>query len=245
MTSTKTLLAAAVALTAFAAVPATAAIIGVTGPNSFSGASENAGAAPEQITPASGFNVGDDDATNDRMQGFNEVQSFVLSRAIEVNNDGIFSNTGIIGAGTRVSSHFIFLNNSGAGNLNHGLNGAPVVWEFDGAILGVMSDSGGRLENESTDILGADGVIYPGGGTGTLFNARGFETSAPFADVANDFYAVGLGPNVLEIGMNVTEPGDWVRVVTAATPVPLPAAGWMLIAGLGGLGALSRKRRAA
>lgn len=33
------------------------------------------------------------------------------------------------------------------------------------------------------------------------------------------------------------------RITVDPSPVPLPAAGWMLVAGIGGLGALSRRMR--
>ena len=36
-----------------------------------------------------------------------------------------------------------------------------------------------------------------------------------------------------------------ISFYNSAAPVPLPAAGWLLIAGLGGLGALARRRKAA
>ena len=43
------------------------------------------------------------------------------------------------------------------------------------------------------------------------------------------------------------EPGrvSHISFYNSAAPVPLPAAGWLLIAGLGELGALARRRKAA
>ncbi len=170
-------------------------------------------------------------AENAAMWGFNEVQGFTLLSDLAV--DG-----GFVAAGTRVSSHMIFLNTAGNGLTKHGTDGAGAVeWTFDGNILGVMSDKTGKLEAASSGFLGAPGTFYPG-----AFNARGFESNS--AARTNDFYTVSaIFGNVLEVGMEVTEPGDWIRVITAApTPVPLPAAAWMLLAGLAGLAAAGRRR---
>ena len=201
---------------AILAVPASAAIVSVSGPLSSAGALASIIAAPTSVV---------DDAPgaeNTGMQGFSEVQGFTLLSDLAV--DG-----GSIAAGTIVDSHMIFLNSSGTTFIRHGIGqGGPVQWTFDGTILGVMSDQRGTLEAASNSILGALGTAYPGG-----FGARGLE--------GNDFYSVA--GNVLSLGMAVSEPGDWIRVVTQApAPVPLPAAGWLLIAGLGALGAAARRR---
>jgi len=80
---------------------------------------------------------------------------------------------------------------------------ANVEWIFDGPILGVMSDAGGTLEAASSGILGATGTTYPG-----AFSARGME--------GGDSYSVA--GNQITVTMTASEPGDWIRVVTADTP---------------------------
>jgi hypothetical protein len=40
-------------------------------------------------------------------------------------------------------------------------------------------------------------------------------------------------------------PANWTDPVIVGAPVPLPAAGWLMLAGLGGLAALRRAKRAA
>ena len=208
------------------AAPSSAAILSVSAQLSSAGTAAEIIAAPLSII---------DDAPgaeNTGMQGFNERQGVTLAGAVAV--DG-----GSIAAGTVVDSHMIFLNGSGSSLLTHGFGqDGGVQWTFSGTILGVMSDSNGTLEAASNSVLGAVGTTYPGS-----FGARGLEGN-PFDNFNDDFYS--FTGSVLTLGMRVTEPGDWIRVVTASpAPVPLPAAGWMLIAGLGALGAAARRRRPA
>ncbi|RED45773.1 PEP-CTERM sorting domain-containing protein [Aestuariispira insulae] len=165
--------------------------------------------------------VEDDHAANQHQTlqlGFDERQSVTLGADLAV--DG-----GIISAGTTVSSHMILFNTDGTDRAS-----ALAEWTFDGVILGVMSDAGGTLEAASNAILGLGSVIYPG-----AFPARGFE--------GRDYYSV-VGAS-LEVLMEVTEPGDWIRVVTASRDVPAPES--MLLFGLGllGLGLYGRRRRSA
>ncbi|WP_414548930.1 hypothetical protein [Anabaena sp. CCY 0017] len=105
-------------------------------------------------------------------------------------------------------------------------------WTFDGDILGIMSDSRGRLEAASNSILGATGTTYPGS-----FNARGFENGSNSGD------QYSFSGNTLDLRMRVTQPGDWIRVVTAATSVPEPFSVLSLlgIAGVFGYGIKRRK----
>ena len=207
------------------AVPAEAVLIGVSGPNSSSGTAPAIIAAPADIL--------DDIVTNNGMQGFDEAQGVVLTSDLAV--DG-----GTIAANTRVSSHMIFLNSSGTSRIGH----FGVDWTFDGIILGVMSDKGGTLEAASSSFLGAPGTNYtitsPGSGPAAPFNARGLEANDGTGLGPNDGYAV-IAPNTLRVGMLVTEPGDWIRVVTAATPVPAP--GTLALLGLGLLAGAGLRRR--
>lgn len=208
------------------ASPAQALIMGVSGPNSSAGTAAAIIAAPPNALDDIVFNTG--------MEGFNEAQGVVTTVAHAT--DG-----GFIPLGTRVNSHMIFLNSQGTASLSH----FSVAWTFDGAIIGVMSDSNGNLEAASTFELGAPGtnytVTFSGSGPAAPFAARGLEANDGEGDGPNDGYML-INPFTLLVGMYVTEPGDWIRVVTA-TPVPEPSS--LVIFGLGmlGLGMLLRRRR--
>jgi len=154
--------------------------------------------------------------TNLAQQGFDEMQNVLLAAALGV--DG-----GAIAAGTRVDSHMIFLN-----NLSGGTSHASVIWTFSGTVLGVMSDGPGALEDASTALLGAAGTNYPLGS----FPARGFEGA--------DTYLIA--GNTLSVDMFVSQPGDWIRVITA-TAVPEPGTLALLGIGLFGMGLMRRRRK--
>jgi hypothetical protein len=158
------------------------------------------------------------------MQGFNEAQGILTTVAHAV--DG-----GVIAAGTYVDSHMIFLNSAGGASLRH----YDVVWTFSDPILGVMSDIGGSLEAASTFELGAPGTNYtatfPGSGPAAPFSNRGMEA------YPQDWYTV-VTPYTLAVNMYVTEPGDWIRVVT----VPVPGAVLLGVLGLSVVGVKLRKR---
>ena len=188
---------------------ASAALTDVSGPNS------NLGYAAEIISAPS--HAEDDNVTNSAMQGFDEVQNVILSKdyAVDFSADG----SGKIHKGTRVSSHMIFLNSESTTYLEHN----DVVWTFDGDILGIMYDRSGKNESASTGELGLPTTVY------STFGGRGFES--------NDVYSVS--GNQLTLSMLVTEPGDWIRVVTAS---PVPAPGALLMASFGTF-AVGRFRR--
>jgi PEP-CTERM motif len=164
--------------------------------------------------PASATNAA---VTNMAQQGFNEKQGVFLSSAVAV--DSGFLPTDIV-----VNSQMIFLNIAATDGTIVGNGG--VNWTFDGAILGVMSDFSGALENLSTSLFGAPGTTYPGSG----FGARGMEV--------NDGYTIA--GSVLTVNMTVSQPGDWIRVITQATSVPEPATLFLLGLGLLGMGASRR-----
>ena len=212
----KNVLISAGLVMAMTAAPAHALIIGVAGPASSAGTAPSIIAAPAHAL--------DDVVTNTGMEGFNEAQNVTTTVAHGIDGGGS------IAAGTTVSSHLIFLNSQGSASLSH----FNVRWIFDGIILGVMSDSGGSLEAVSTFELGAPGtnytVTFPGSGPAAPFPARGIENNVgPGGPYPNDGYTVS--GNAISVGMSVTEPGDWIRVITAAS-VPEPSLLLLLSSGL-------------
>jgi len=187
---------------------------------SVSGALSNVG-APAAIISAPAL-INNLAVSNLGQQGFDEKQNVLLGANLAV-------DAGIIAAGMRVDSHMIFFNRvRGSAAVNHfGVN-----WVFNGNILGVMSDNGGLLEAASNGVLGAAGTLYPG-----AFSNRGLES-------LTDSYTI-LG-NILNVGMHVTSPGDWIRVVTLSSgvsPIPLPAALPLYGAGLAVLGLIGWRRK--
>lgn len=143
--------------------------------------------------------VAPDGATNQRPQGFNEQQNIRLPADLVVDN-------GIIPAGTVVNSHMIFLNPGPSNTIN--FNGA--TFRFDGDILGVMSDTGGQQEADSSALLGAIGTTYPAAYTG-----RGLETGTPLFPFGTENYNVSGDTFRLSLRAGRGE-GDYIRVITTS-----------------------------
>ena len=204
-----------VMLLGYLAYFAQATLIGVAGPNS------SAGTGPA-IIPAP-TDVLDDLVTNTGMQGFDEAQGVVTTVAHSLDG-GV-----IVPMGTTVDSHMIFLNSEGSSLLSH----EDVTWTFSGLIIGVMSDPGGALEAASTFELGNPATNYTVGAGAAPFAARGLEGGDALS-------GGGAGTNFLTVSMQVTEPGDWIRVVTESTipgtPIPEPGTVLLLGSGIIGLG---------
>jgi hypothetical protein len=162
------------------------------------------------------------------MQGFDELQNVTLPRDIQ-------TDQGVISAGTVVDSHMIFLNR-GADLIPEYLRQCEQDWTFDGLVLGVMSDKSGTYELASTDILGLPTTVYP---TGTSSSGRGLKGNYGSGG-PNDGYVIN--GNSLTVAMKVTQPGDWIRVVTSdVREVPEPSSMLLFATGLLGLARLGRK----
>lgn len=157
-------------------------------------------------------------------QGFNEMQGVVLGSALDV--DGATD----IAAGTVVDSHMIYLDVEG----NAIVSVQGVEWTFSGIILGIMSDINGALEAASNSLLGAAGTTYYAGS----FANRGLEAG----DVNDN---ISISGNTLTLGMRVSEPGDWIRVITAHSRarVPEPLMPVLMLMGIAGLVSVRRGRK--
>ncbi|MCH8882896.1 MAG: hypothetical protein IIA41_05275 [SAR324 cluster bacterium] len=128
-------------------------------------------------------------------EAFDERQNVLLTVPLPV--DG-----GSLPTGWIVDSHMIFLNQpDGTLGVTSGVTvDVDRLWTFDNPVVGVMSDFTGSLEVASSPLLGAPGTVYPA----APFGARGMEGA--------DGYVVA--GNTITVTMGVTQPGDWIRVIT-------------------------------
>lgn len=190
-----------------------ALLISVGGPNSTDGTPAAIIAPPTHVL--------DSMVTNTGQQGFTERRGILLTSDLAVAG-------GVVAAGNRVDSHLIFLNAPHTNGITHRL----VNWTFDGDVLGVMADNIGAQELASTPLLGLPGVIYPI----ATQAARGFEGGSL------DNATLPMS-NVLQVTMDVVQPGDWIRVLTVSQ-VPEPATLALLLpAAIGMAGARRRRSR--
>lgn len=156
-------------------------------------------------------------------EAFNEDQGVLLGSAVNVDD-------GSIAAGTTVDSHIIFLNARGSAT------DIDREWTFSGKILGVQSDIDGGLMAASDSIFTSNTYFTDVTG-GSGFSYQGLES--------NDGYMIiGTLLNQLTLTMKVSEPGDWIRVITASA-VPVPAAIWLFGPALLGFVGMRRKSKLA
>lgn len=155
--------------------------------------------------------------SNTHILAFNEAQNYLLSADLQ-------TDSGVISSGTRISSHMVFLNRA-TGNSSLSRSGTVTFSEM---ILGTMTSLNGSLLALS-DYLGSP-TTY------TNFNNRGLE-----ADDTSTFAS-----DTLSVSLSVTQPGDWIRVITEApVPVPVPASFALMGLGLASLAGLRRRRKSA
>ena len=126
---------------------------------------------------------------------------------------------GGVSAGDVIESYYVFFDPRTSKSLE-------AYVDFSTEILGVATS---LASLNATDIFGAPSVTY------LSPNLRGLE--------ANDSAALsGLQRVVLD--WKASTPGDYIRVLTVSE-VPLPAAAWVFLAGLGGIAAKTRRKKAA
>ncbi|MEP2101127.1 MAG: PEPxxWA-CTERM sorting domain-containing protein [Parasphingorhabdus sp.] len=171
------------------------------------GSAEANGGVFQQLNPAPGFTLGDNNQQSNNLFAFDEQQSVTLAAAV-----------GGLAAGTVVNSHYVFF--------DPGPSRRAIGYvDFDGDILGVLD---AKSDMDLTDAsLGNPNVNY------LSVALRGLES-------ADSFNVVG---DRLNLNFRASDPGDYVRVLTAAPAVPEPATWAMMIGGFGLVGGAMRRRR--
>lgn len=121
---------------------------------------------------------------------------------------------------------------TGAGNFDIEFNYGDIEWE-----TGAASGGTGGLGGDSARAGFSNGT----GAAGTFFELAGSAVNGAF---------LNGGPNELVSSTNIGEPGRWLftarngSVDPGVSEVPLPAAAWLLLGGLGALGIAGRRRKA-
>lgn len=161
--------------------------------------------------------VGENTFDTPNLYAFNEDQNILLGAPLVVD-----VGTSPIAAGTFVASHYVFFD-PGPGQTMIG------TVDFDAPILAIVTSTGNLF---ASDFLANTGVNYLNPAN------RGLE--------AGDFVTIS-GPNQIEFNVFASNPGDYVRVLTAFSPTAAPEPATLAI--LGGAAAAfglwrTRRRRA-
>lgn len=115
------------------------------------------------------------------------------------------------------------------------------------------ADLYGTFDPVTLPAIGSGQTVEPSVGTGIGWVLRFFDPvlAVPFGYVSGDNFSFENelpGASIASLGLFANPPSSTFGPVTidyVVNPIPLPAAGWMLLAGVGGLVAASRKRRRA
>lgn len=157
------------------------------------GSAATNGGVFEELDPAPGFAVGNNNQQSNNLFAFNEQQSVTLTSAV-----------GSLAAGTVVNSHYVFFD-PGPGRRAIGFV------DFDGDILEVLDSR--NILNSTDALLGNANVNYLNPG------ARGLENNDQFNIAGNrlniDFRASSPGDfvRVLTVAPSVPEPASWAMMI--------------------------------
>jgi hypothetical protein len=113
-----------------------------------------------------------------------------------------------------------------------------------GVSLSASGDGVGLFDNAITPVLQA--YISFGATTatgGTVDNAAGINDTTGASSNVTARSIVGTNGGFLSSGNQIGSPGSIANA--SVSPVPVPAAAWLMVSGLGALGAMARRRRQA
>jgi len=179
---------------------------------------------------------------------FDERQSYELSSDLMVDRLSGTTSAGTINSGTVVNSYFIHADPLGSGTDPADVVNISGTVTFDTAILGLIW-TGQACNNcpvspkylDASDYLGAVGTIYPTGSLG-----RGYEVEDFYAiNGTQDFVIISEDGFSLTTLSSAAQPlfSDQLRVITAASPVPLPLPVMLFCSGFLALIGFARRNR--
>ena len=140
-----------------------------------------------------------------------------------------------VGVDSTTAQTFTFTNDSSSKPLSvEGLTLSFNNTRTDGGVSALVALAPATWTLTTPASVGAPTAFFPIVGT----------AAAAASVVFLPTFTVDVGES-FTIAFNLTQPGTSGSFSFAATPVPLPAAGWMLLSALGGVAAISRRRKAA
>jgi hypothetical protein len=154
------------------------------------------------------------------------------------------SLTGLVSVGDTFSIAVV-VDNGGATTISQ-------TWSIADTISAVVT-AGTYVGNWTADFYTSSSTGFTTDATGALTIASWFGTF----DSPSSIDSLGTGARLFNGSVEASNgdffnyspllgnPANWTDPVIVGAPVPLPAAGWLMLAGLGGLAALRRAKRAA
>jgi hypothetical protein len=117
-------------------------------------------------------------------------------------------------------------------------------YSASGVSLSASGDGVGLFDNAGTPVLQAYISFLATTTTGgTVDNAAGINDTTGASSNVTARSIVGTNGGFLSSGNQIGSPGSIANA--SVSPVPVPAAAWLMVSGLGALGAMARRRRQA
>ncbi len=184
--------------------------------------------------------------SSDSIAAFDEQQNVILSSDLSVDYLSSTSSTGTLSTGTQINSYFVHFDPVGSSTLvtdRVTLTGSLTFGEQIIALIytGVPCDLCPTTpENiDASDYLGKTGTFYPTGEIG-----RGLEPdSDPYYTGRGDLFTLSADGLTLDLQFTAYPlRTDQLRIITASA-VPVPAAAYLFVSGLLGIGIWGRKKK--
>jgi len=186
--------------------------------------------------------------SSDSITSFDEQQNVILSSDLSVDYLSSTGSTGTLSTGTQINSYFVHFDPIGtsveaidritlAGSLTFSEQIIGLI--YTGLACPLCPVTPQNLE--ASDYLGQTGTIYPTDGLG-----RGLEpNSDPYYTGRGDLFTLSADGLTLDLQFTAYPlRTDQLRVITAST-VPIPAAAYLFVSGLLGIGIWGRKKKKA